>query len=176
MAEQKEGRRSVWPVVVFALALAAVVMSAFAISMLQRETLQLRERVDTLEAELEALEDEVGQGGHGGSALQLEPTIQFALMAFLEGYVGVGGEIDGSVNPVLSVRPGDVVRITVINGEDIEHDLVIDELGVHSEHLSTEGAEDEVEFIAPAQGSFYYFCSVPGHRDRGMEGTLEVVA
>ncbi len=176
MPKQEKESSSVWPTVAIALAVTALVTSAFAVSMMVRDNLQLGERVTALEAEIEAMEEKLGEGGHDGNGLGLDPTIEFTLMAYLTGFAGVGGDIDSVMNPLLQVRPGDVVHITVINGEDVEHDFVIAELEVHSEHLPVEGAQDEVVFIAPSQGTFSYFCSVPGHRGLGMEGTLEVVA
>ncbi len=171
--EDKIGRTS-WPLTITAIALAALAVSGFAFSMLLRESLELRDRIDGLEAELKALHDELEGGAQAGRRVQLEPTLQFTLVAFIDGFIGMGGDINGKENPTLLARPGDVVKVTVVNGEDLEHDFVIDELGVYSRHLSTEGQEDSVLFIVPAQGSFYYYCSVPGHRDYGMEGTLEI--
>ncbi len=175
MPKQEKESGSAWPTVAIALAVTALVISAFGASMMVRDNLQLGERVTALEAEIDAMEEELGEGGHDGNGLGLDPTIEFTLMAYLTGFVGVGGDIANVMNPLLQVRPGDVVHITVINGEDVEHDFVIAELEVHSEHLSVEGAQDEMVFIVPSQGTFSYFCSVPGHRGRGMEGTLAVV-
>ena len=39
-------------------------------------------------------------------------------------YIGVGGAIDGKVNPVLTAAEGQVVQLTLINGEGAEHDIV----------------------------------------------------
>src|SRR5262249_49108703 len=39
-------------------------------------------------------------------------------------YIGVGGSIDGKVNPVLTAAQGQVVQLTLINGEGAEHDIV----------------------------------------------------
>src|SRR5690625_5766173 len=50
----------------------------------------------------------------------------FHLMGYMTGYVGVGGEIDGIRNPVLRVLEGERVRITMINGENMAHDVVIE--------------------------------------------------
>src|SRR5665213_2887530 len=38
-------------------------------------------------------------------------------------FIGVGGTIDGQVNPVLSAAEGQGVQITLINGEGAEHDI-----------------------------------------------------
>jgi nitrite reductase (NO-forming) len=41
-------------------------------------------------------------------------------MAFL----GVGGSIDGKANPILTAAEGQIVELTLINGEGTEHDIV----------------------------------------------------
>ena len=89
-------------------------------------------------------------------------------------FIGVSGDINGVINPTLKANVGDRVIITIINGDPIEHDFVIPDLAVHSEHLTTQGQEVTVEFIADRPGSFKYICSVPGHEQIGMLGLLEV--
>ncbi len=106
-----------------------------------------------------------------------EPTVSYTLQTSIEdglAFVGVGGEIDGVRNPTLTAQPGDVVSITVVNGDDVQHDMVIDEFGVHSDHLSRKGAETTVVFAVEEPGEFVYYCSIPGHREAGMWGTLQV--
>ncbi len=90
-------------------------------------------------------------------------------------YIGVGGEIDGVINPTLTVNLGDTVRLTVINGDPILHDLRIDEFDVSTGELTQDEQTVTVEFVASLPGNFYYYCSIPGHREIGMEGVLQVV-
>lgn len=73
----------------------------------------------------------------------------------------------------INVKMGDHVKITLTNGSGM-HNFVIDELNVKSKMLSTAGATDVIEFVASKKGTFKYYCSVPGHRAKGMEGTLTV--
>ena len=91
-------------------------------------------------------------------------------------YIGVGGEIDGIVNPPLAAAQGDVVQVTLINGEGAEHDIVFDGPGanVRSQHVLGVGAATVVAFRVERQGDVAYFCSLPGHRAAGMEGRLVV--
>jgi len=89
-------------------------------------------------------------------------------------FIGVGGEIDGIINPPLKANVGDTVRITVINGDPVQHDFVIDEFNVMSEHLTERDQQVVVEFVVDKGGEFDYYCSVIGHRDAGMLGTLTV--
>ena len=89
-------------------------------------------------------------------------------------FVGVGGEIDGVVNPTLTARPGDVVKITLINDDAMLHDLVIDEFDAATEQFADRGESDSITFTANQTGSFTYYCSVPGHKAAGMFGQLVV--
>ena len=89
-------------------------------------------------------------------------------------FVGVGGEIDGQVNPTLTADPGEWVKITLINADGIQHDLTIDEFGVQTDQVGQSGQLDEVLFTVDLEGEFVYYCSIPGHRQAGMWGTLRV--
>ncbi|HWV24015.1 MAG TPA: cupredoxin domain-containing protein [Thermomicrobiales bacterium] len=64
------------------------------------------------------------------------------------------------------------VKITVVNNGFIQHDFVIDELGVSIGPL---GSGERAEVVINAEpGEYTYYCSVPGHRDAGMEGKIIV--
>lgn len=88
-------------------------------------------------------------------------------------YLGVGGEIDGIHNPDLKVNAGDTVEITLENGDGVQHDFTVDELGVMSENITSKGTTTTLTFTASA-GTFAYYCSMPGHRQAGMVGSLIV--
>ncbi|WP_458758551.1 copper-containing nitrite reductase [Afipia sp. TerB] len=87
-------------------------------------------------------------------------------------FIGVGGSIDGQVNPLLSAAEGQVVQITLINGEGAEHDIVFADQGPagSSSHIVGKGASTSIAFVASKAGDYLYYCSVPGHRLAGMEG------
>jgi nitrite reductase (NO-forming) len=89
-------------------------------------------------------------------------------------YIGVGGDIDGIINPPLSARVGDTVRITVVNGDPILHDMKIDEFNVYTGQLLSLDEQTTVEFTPDRPGDFIYYCTQPGHRQIGMFGTLTV--
>jgi nitrite reductase (NO-forming) len=91
-------------------------------------------------------------------------------------YLGVGGEIDGKVNPLLMVHEGETVQINLINGEGAEHDIVVEQYATRSDRVLGRGASSTVSFAADKVGEFAYFCSVPGHREAGMEGRIQVMA
>jgi nitrite reductase (NO-forming) len=90
-------------------------------------------------------------------------------------FIGVGGDINGQVNPTLMVHEGETVQINLINGEGAEHDVVIDQYAARSERVIGSGASTTFAFLADKVGEFAYFCSVPGHREAGMEGRLQVM-
>lgn len=54
----------------------------------------------------------------------------------------------------------------------LEHNFTIEELGIASETIPG-GESTSVTINAPA-GTYEYYCSVPGHREAGMVGTLTV--
>lgn len=89
-------------------------------------------------------------------------------------YLGVGGAIDGKVNPVLTAAEGQVVQITLINGEGAEHDIAFPDQDARSPRVTGKGASTTLAFRAAKAGDFLYFCSVPGHRLAGMEGQFIV--
>src|SRR5690606_29683477 len=90
-------------------------------------------------------------------------------------YIGVGGDIDGQVNPTLMVHEGELVQINLINGEGAEHDIVIDQYAARSSIVIGKNASSTISFTATKVGEFTYFCSITGHRDAGMEGLIHVM-
>jgi len=75
-------------------------------------------------------------------------------------------------DPVTLSAPADEeVTVEVVNGGTIEHDFTIDEAGLKIATPATETATGT--FNLPA-GTYTFYCSVPGHQDSGMEGTLTV--
>lgn len=89
-------------------------------------------------------------------------------------FEGVGGSIDGQINPLLEANVGDTVRLTVINGDPVMHDLKIDEFFVSTGEMVEDEQTVTLEFVVNRPGEFVYYCSVVGHRDIGMAGKLRV--
>ncbi len=91
-------------------------------------------------------------------------------------FIGVGGTIDGQINPVLSAAEGQGVQVTLINGEGAEHDIVFadQEATARSAHITGKGASTNIAFRAGKAGDFIYFCSLPGHQLAGMQGQFLV--
>lgn len=80
---------------------------------------------------------------------------------------------DGTRNPTLKARTGDRVRITIVNGELMPHDIALEKLGIQSKSILEKGDSASIEFIALSDD--VYYCSIPGHRIAGMEGKITIV-
>src|SRR5262249_1956196 len=108
------------------------------------------------------------------------PNVKYTLRSGIaEGrmvFIGFGGTIDGVVNPELVAEEGDVVQITLINGEGAEHDIAFEQPAITSQHVVGKGASTTVAFRAGAPGTSSYWCTLPGHRQAGMEGKFSVKA
>ena len=91
-------------------------------------------------------------------------------------FIGKGGQIDGQVNPTLEVNENDIVQVTIINGEGAKHNIVFPDFNTTSQIVAGKRASSTVAFRAVSRGSFTYYCDVPGHRESGMEGRIEVHA
>jgi nitrite reductase (NO-forming) len=106
------------------------------------------------------------------------PDVRYTLRSGIaEGrmvFMGVGGTIEGQINPVLSAAEGQVVQITLINGEGAEHDIVFPEQNARSSRITGRGASTTLAFRAEKAGDFTYICSVPGHQLAGMEGQFVI--
>lgn len=88
----------------------------------------------------------------------------FTFEAYLSGYIGVGGDIDGLVNPVLQVDEYSEVTIILLAGDSRRHDFVIDELIQSGEVDPDENVNSlTFTFFVEGIGSHTYYCSVTGH-------------
>jgi len=72
----------------------------------------------------------------------------------------------------LAIAADTDVTITVTNEGVLQHDFVIENTEFATDLLNG-GDSTELVVNLPA-GEYTYFCSVPGHREAGMEGTLTV--
>jgi plastocyanin len=67
------------------------------------------------------------------------------------------------------------VTLDFNNPQPLAHDVAIENASgevVGQTELATEGESSAVVNLKP--GTYHYFCTVPGHREAGMEGTLTV--
>ncbi len=89
-------------------------------------------------------------------------------------FIGVGGEIADQTNPTLKAKVGDTITVSLTSAEGIEHDFAAPDFNAMSEHVSGQGKTVTVSFVVYKPGTFPYFCSIPGHREAGMEGKIVV--
>ena len=101
-------------------------------------------------------------------------TLKTAIGKFGMAFVGEGGAIDGVINPELHVKSGDVVQITLVDGDGAQHNIFLPDFNAHSDDITGPGASTVIVFRADQDGTFAYFCSILGHRQAGMEGKLIV--
>ena len=72
----------------------------------------------------------------------------------------------------LTAKAGESLKVTLANKGTIEHDFTIDSLSVKA--LAAVGTSADVTLKDLAAGTYPFYCSVAGHREAGMEGTLVV--
>jgi len=72
----------------------------------------------------------------------------------------------------LTIPANTDVTVRVENLGVILHDFTIDQLGVTSGTLSR--GQATAVTINAAPGTYQFYCSIPGHRQAGMRGTLTV--
>lgn len=84
-------------------------------------------------------------------------------------------EVTGSefkFNPAqISLQAGEKVKVIFKNTGEARHDFVIEGLNIRTKIIAP-GTSDTVEFTAPDTSTYTFYCSVPGHREAGMEGKL----
>jgi len=124
-----------------------------------------------------------GNDHHTGDGLPTDyvADIQFALRSEIVdaetmAYVGLSEGILDLRNPDLSVKEGHIIEITLSNTTVDEHDMVIElkDKNIHSEHVVFEDDVTTFAFEADKAGHYYYYCTVEGHREAGMEGVFHV--
>lgn len=93
---------------------------------------------------------------------------EFTLEATMLGYFAA----DGAKNPTLRAKKGERIRLKIVNGELMTHDIALEKLALKSKTILEKGAIATLVFTA--QENDIYYCSVPGHRAAGMVGKLEV--
>jgi len=72
----------------------------------------------------------------------------------------------------LSIRTGQTVNLTLDNRGRLYHDLTIEDLGFVLTANSGERSSGALSVRQP--GRYRFVCSVPGHAEAGMRGTLVV--
>ena len=90
--------------------------------------------------------------------------------------------------PVLRMPAGKLVRMELTNAGKLDHDVMLHDLPVsgvrfppgqhmHGDYVAAHATPDRVawvEFVPGAAGTYQMSCTVMGHREAGMTGTLIV--
>ena len=74
----------------------------------------------------------------------------------------------------LAIRAGEITEFEFVNRDSEEHTFVVSELAVVMLAGADQTVRTSVSIDRKNRGSFTFFCSITGHRDAGMEGTIEV--
>lgn len=105
---------------------------------------------------------------------------------------------DIAFSPVsLTLDAGEPVRLTLVNVGALEHDVtipglnatddivepageggtshqMIDAMAPGTVHMAAHGGESVMLEFTPRAGQFELYCSIPGHKEAGMVGTVDV--
>lgn len=87
--------------------------------------------------------------------------------------ISVSGKEFSFSPSTITVNSGQSVKVTFQNAGSIAHNFNIEELRTGTRTISP-GQTDVLEFTAPAPGTYTVFCSISGHREAGMVGSLIV--
>jgi plastocyanin len=103
-----------------------------------------------------------GSASAGGGGVAESPTTTGVLTS----------ENSKFVETSLTMGNGEVLGLFVINNDGIGHAFDVDSLGVHVQLPPNSTTAVAIKPTGPGRLDFY--CSVPGHRDAGMVGTISV--
>jgi plastocyanin len=174
---EKFPRKAAPVVAVWFIALVGAV-TTFAVLHAQDEKEHKEHALSEASHEDEAIEDEAvdehgeGAGPDGGKAEQPASEAQAE---------SPGGTLKLAADPTaiafdttsLESKPGEVT-IDFSNPSSVEHDVAIDQGGkqLAVSQTITQGETSVTAELAP--GTYTFLCTVPGHAEAGMEGTLTV--
>jgi plastocyanin len=85
--------------------------------------------------------------------------------------LAVSGKSFSFTPSTITVKAGEA-RTLAFTSKDIAHDFTVKELDIHVPASGGHTARRNVTFDKP--GTYTFFCSVAGHREAGMTGTLVV--
>jgi len=90
-------------------------------------------------------------------------------------YLGVGGDINGLVNPTLHANPGETITVMLVNSGDGEHDVSFPELKIKTKRVIENGESVSLTFTVPNEAAeLEYYDSVANHAEIGMVGVLQI--
>jgi plastocyanin len=168
------------PMVALAFVAVVGVTTTYAVLNGQEEQEARAHELDQANAEAEKLEGEPGgePGGAAGGGAEQGAAAGGGKQAPVS---GPGGTLQLAASPTeiafdkkeLSSAPGEVT-IDLTNPAPLEHDVAIEKDGkeIAGSDLIAEGKTSVTADLAP--GTYTFLCTVPGHAEAGMEGTLTV--
>ncbi len=93
------------------------------------------------------------------------PTDADAVVAGTDSFEFEPGEVE---------IPADGATIALQCGPSLPHDLVVEVADGEETVVECSGGQTEAGDVDLEAGSYVFFCSIPGHRAAGMEGTIAV--
>jgi plastocyanin len=81
--------------------------------------------------------------------------------------------------PTIQAKVGQPITVVLENKGVIEHDiafptLTADKPGASLKAVAKAGQTATLDFTPTAKGSYEYICTIPGHKEAGMKGTIHV--
>jgi uncharacterized cupredoxin-like copper-binding protein len=115
----------------------------------------------------------LSQSGNGGTSTSVAAPSATGAIAETHEPVHVAVELgDIFINPGQLTAAAGAVVLDVTNGGGIQHDLALE--GGPQTALLDPGATTSLELGELTAGTYTVFCTVPGHRDGGMQASLVV--
>ena len=107
----------------------------------------------------------------GGAASQPPANSQSAAPASQPSGTEISvGATEFAFDPAtIEVPAGGEATITLTNKGTIEHDITVDALGVL---IFAKAGETTSGTVTATAGTYEFYCSIPGHKQAGMVGTL----
>lgn len=112
-----------------------------------------------------------GVSDFGSTPALLEPSKGETAGSMHEGPIAIDAAISGFTPSEFEATEGSVT-LEITNPDAFDHDFVIDEFDVKT--TLPAGETTKVTFDA-TPGTYTFYCSIPGHREAGMEGTMTVM-
>lgn len=170
-----------FPVVVLWFSILVIGATTFAVLHAQDEA--KAKEAETTKANEENVEQQNDvEGGEGASAKESGGEQPPAEKGGEAGASGPGGTLQLEANETeiayettkLSSKPGKVT-IDFNNPSSLPHNVAIEDEAGEQLGESETVAKGETSVSAElAPGTYHYYCTIPGHREAGMEGTLTV--
>jgi len=103
-----------------------------------------------------------GQASAGGAGVAEAPTVTGVLTV----------EMMHFSDSAVHMRTDEVLGLFVTNKDGIDHSFDIDSLGIHVQ--LPPNSTTAIAVKPTGSGNLEFYCSIPGHRDAGMVGTISV--